>query len=413
MVGRHIAAHAALLFCAGCYLSHPISRETTTTRDAGTDAATIVSCELLRPVEARQLTVAPDDKEVLDVAVLGDGEYLVGWGSPDSDPPHDRHRRVQRASLHGASGEPAYAFDPPTGSYGGMGLATRSGGLVASTWDELGCWLRLVDATGTPTGSALRAPLATCAGIHQTVDGFALFDRPGLGAPTALHRFDAAGTLIGSGPELDVLGRDVFWWSRAVLAADEELVVAMPGGVSASAIVAQRIDAAGAPTGGTVSLPASAPATRVRAAALAEGAVVGWMESRAGDPASQETGIRLVLTDRDGVPTRELGVLPDVLAYRDAGWSILRFGRDLLVAYVEPAAGDPYGDRTRVKSVLVATDGTVRQRVTLAAARFARGIVARTNGSDVLVAFHADAVGLDPITETEIFYAGVECASSP
>lgn len=411
---------------SGCFLSHGrpgdadgggvVSRDAGT-RDAGPrpdGARTLPDSGVEARCEGRwissgpvALTEEPGDESILDAEWVGEG-YLVGWMSSNEAGDRARYGRLTFPS-HGVLAETARIFDAPAPVSGGMGIAVWRDQIGAAAWDERGCaFRRILSADASSLGSVVRYPtprVGRCEGLIADAAGYSFVNRA-FSAPSAgeLTRVQPSGTLEAGRP-LPIFDGDVSWWGRAVLGENVLLFATMRGGAAPSEAFAQRVDATGAPLGPVVPLPAFGAASRVALVGTPTGALVGWLESPDGDPDSQEREVRVFPTDSVGSALGPPLALPGVRAYRDAGWSMTRIGDEIFVVYVEPEVGDRSGERTTLKAARVRWDGApIGEPLWLAEGRFLRHPVARTSGTEVLVAYTAFAG-----VSHEVFVAELGC----
>lgn len=389
---------------SGCYLAHERPEaDAASTADAGTDAA-------LRPCtwragEAWQLTAPPGDQQLLDLVAVPGGDFVVAWSSAN-DPAPDPVRHARRIGLDGPVGTRTDVFDRPRGFFvGGVGLAVGPSSILASTWDEGGCLVRLLDHQGAPLAPVRTLSMQSCAGVHAiAAGGFALFDRPG-DAPAALHVLDAEGALVSDGPVLSVLDA-AFWWGRARLVDGTSLVVGMHDGVEPTHASVQHVGRDGVPIGEPIALPAFAAASRARAIALEGGALVAWLEQPDGDPASQDRDVRVMRVDADGRLVGEPRVVAHH-AYRDAGLSLVPTPEGgLFAVYVEST--EPSGIDTTLSAVRLDATGAPLETLSFPSGQLARTPVARASEAGIAIAFDGPDRGAGP---TQVFVTSLTCAA--
>lgn len=411
-----LAIIAALL--SGCYQSHgrvdlarPDSgREIDAgARDGGRPAdagrlpdAGVQRCEGTWDVVAPlQLTFPPSDDYPSDVEWTGAG-YLVGFQS--SNPDLDQSRFAQLVS-HGVVGEPQRVFGPPSGTCGGMGIATNGDAVAAVTWDARGCFFRRIAADGSGLADERRIDANGCVGLTETGSGFSVLDYPGSGGEVRFHRLDVNGGSIGRVPRLEIFRDDVFFWARAEFDDDSQLFAVMRGGVSPTSAAAQPVDAEGGATGPEVTLPASGVDAGIHAIATGSGVLIGWYADESGDPDSQERVVTLMRATRDGRVLGEPFTLSGVRAYRDAGWTMVRVRGENFVVYVEPMVGDRSGRETVIRALRIDDEGAaLAEPLNVAEVLFGRRVIARTNGASVLIAYAANGG-----SSNEVFTAELEC----
>ncbi len=400
---RVLAASLALAL-AGCHLAH--ERVPGADADLPLDAARADAASVdayVRPCRWQpgapwQVTSPPGDQSLLDLAALPGGGFLVAWGS-SNDPAPDPARHVRRIGLDGPLGDVVDVFDRPRGAFlGGMGLAVGPGRILASTWDDAGCLVRVLDPSGVPAAPAQPLALRSCVGVHATAEGFAIFDAPG-DAPAALHSLALDGAALSTGPTLDVL-EGAFWWGRTRFDDGSSLVVGMQSGVEPTRASAQRIAADGAPLSAPVPLPGFVAASRVRVTAAGVGALVAWLEQPDGEPTSQDRIVRVVPVTPSGVPTGASQVVAEH-AYRDAGLS-LAVARDgsVIAVYVESL--ERFGLETVLSAVRLDASGTPLERFVLARGETARSPVARAGDDGIAIAFTAPGPGARQVFVTSL-----------
>lgn len=344
--------------------------------------------------DVHRLTDPPSDKGLHTVAVTDQG-VLVAWQVTNPDPPNDNTRRLQRITYLGElDRDPEPLFPPPgpmTG-YGGIRLAVGPDHFGATVWDEPnGCRFRPIDAAGNVLGSPRRVADTNCGSLRSTPQGFTLFTRDYAAQQRRLIRLNPDGVVVHQSQSIPALEGDVFWWSSARLSGGDMLVAAMHGGLEPSEIRIQRLDSDGEPqTDPTAIVQLSVSSSRVRLILTGDGLLAGWFETEGGGPSHQHQRIVLVPLNTVGQIVGPTVRLTNRYAYRDAGWSLTRFGDQILSAFVEPLDSDSYGDHSAVVVQPFTFQGQPDgPAVELHRERFARDTLIRRTPRGVIVVYSA------------------------
>lgn len=363
--------------------------------------------------ERVQITQPPSDKAVYSL-VLSEDVMLLGYKTTNPDPPNDNTHYLQRLDLLGVpQGDKQAIFPPPGGwSTSTMGLASGSGHHGAVVWDDSrGCRFRRLDAQGTPLAEARAAGADRCAWLRATETGFSFFAVSLSEAGTNQWRLvtlDAQGAITHQSDAIPAVSNGAFWWSSVRLPDGSYVVAGMDLDLEPTVIRSQHIDAEGAPLAEPVIITQlTTSSSAVSLEDTGDGLLAGWLSADLPDDSTQRRWLTLQRLDRQGRPLSAPFRPVDLVAYRDASWSMRRHGQQLLAAFVHPdEASDPYGDASSV--VLIPLDLTGAPDgppVTLTSLRFARRPALRSTPLGVLVAF----TGILEATPHQIFAVPATC----